>query len=90
MMERRGESVGTSERRRARWKELSARAWITASVYVLVVFLTTTSIYEPLQQGRDYSWLVAIGLVGAHVALGAGVGRRWRSFSPSLLSPSGP
>lgn len=73
-MERRGEPVDTSARRRASWKELNARSWITASVYVLVVFLTTTSIYEPLQQGRDDSWLVVLGLVGAHVALGAGVG----------------
>lgn len=70
--------AGPEQRSRpAAYRRLGLRAGITLVIYLSVVAVGATDIYDPLEQGRNDLWIVVIGLAGAQLALGVGIGRPW-------------
>jgi hypothetical protein len=65
---------------------VSRRAAIALAIYIALVATMFTSLYEPLTEGRDDSWAVAVLFFAAHVALGAGVDRWWALAFPVVVT----
>jgi hypothetical protein len=55
---------------------------MAVALYGGLVGSVFTGLYEPLSQGRDDSWAVAVLVVCAHLGLGLGIARGWALVFP--------
>ncbi len=65
---------------------LSRRAALAVAIYIALVASLATPLYEPLTEGQDDSWAIAVLFFAAHVALGAGVDRWWALAFPIVVT----
>ncbi len=65
---------------------VNRRAVLALAAYAGSVALLLTPVYEPLTQGRDDSWAIAIAVGCAHVGVAVGVARIWVLALPVGLS----
>ena len=61
---------------------MSRRQALALVVYAALIGTVFTDLYEPLAQGRDDSWAVAVVVACAHLGLGIGVARAWVLLLP--------
>lgn len=64
----------------------SRRALIALVIYVALMASLATPLYEPLTQGQDDSWAIAVLFVAAHLGLGAAVLRWWALLVPIVVT----